>query len=53
VILLSLLAFQILGLDDCADTLAGDAMKKGISGGEKRRLTTGYIECKIVLALPC
>ncbi|KAE8008363.1 hypothetical protein FH972_004884 [Carpinus fangiana] len=32
---------KILGLDDCADTLAGDAMKKGISGGEKRRLTTG------------
>ncbi|KAK6260392.1 hypothetical protein SCA6_014866 [Theobroma cacao] len=35
---------KILGLDNCADTIVGDAMKRGISGGEKRRLTTG-IKC--------
>lgn len=28
-----------LGLKDCADTLVGNEMMKGISGGEKRRVT--------------
>lgn len=32
---------KILGLDVCADIIAGDAMRRGISGGQKRRLTTG------------
>ncbi|XP_048137645.1 pleiotropic drug resistance protein 3-like [Rhodamnia argentea] len=34
---------KVLGLDICANTVVGDAMNRGISGGEKRRLTTGEI----------
>ncbi|KAL6221183.1 hypothetical protein ACLB2K_008935 [Fragaria x ananassa] len=34
---------KILGLDICADTLVGDEMLKGISGGQKKRLTSGEL----------
>ncbi|XVE79297.1 hypothetical protein DITRI_Ditri14bG0046700 [Diplodiscus trichospermus] len=32
---------MILGLDICADILVGDDMRRGISGGQKKRVTTG------------
>ncbi|KAI9117635.1 hypothetical protein K1719_011801 [Acacia pycnantha] len=34
---------KILGLDSYADTLVGDEMLEGISGGQKMRLTTGEL----------
>ncbi|KZV57480.1 pleiotropic drug resistance protein 2-like [Dorcoceras hygrometricum] len=34
-------ALKILGLDICADIMVGDEMRRGISGGQKKRLTTG------------
>ncbi|KAK1311943.1 Pleiotropic drug resistance protein 3 [Acorus calamus] len=35
---------KILGLDICADTMVGDEMIRGISGGQRKRVTTGDIE---------
>ncbi|KAL8505058.1 hypothetical protein ACS0TY_016317 [Phlomoides rotata] len=34
-------ALKILGLDICSDIMVGDDMRRGISGGQKKRVTTG------------
>ncbi len=35
------LQLRLLGLDICADTVVGNRMLRGISGGQKKRVTAG------------
>ena len=35
------LVLQLLSLVNCADTIVGSGMIRGVSGGEKKRVTTG------------
>ncbi|KAH9666408.1 ABC transporter G family member 40 [Citrus sinensis] len=42
---------KVLGLDVCADTMVGDEMLRGISGGQRKRVTTGEMLVGPALAL--
>ncbi|KAL6326623.1 hypothetical protein AAG906_009749 [Vitis piasezkii] len=42
---------KMLGLDICADIMVGDDMRRGISGGEKKRVTTGEMLVRPAKAL--
>lgn len=33
---------RVLGLDVCAETLVGSDMVRGVSGGQRKRVTTGF-----------
>ncbi|RLN93334.1 hypothetical protein BBJ28_00002123 [Nothophytophthora sp. Chile5] len=35
------LVIEQLGLQNCQDTILGNAMRRGVSGGERKRVTTG------------
>ena len=37
------LILKLLGLEICADTLVGDAYVRGISGGQKKRVSLGKL----------
>ncbi len=37
-----------MGLDICADTIVGNNMLRGISGGQKKRLTTGNVSLELL-----
>ncbi|KAL8002462.1 putative pleiotropic drug resistance protein PDR/CDR [Plasmopara halstedii] len=38
------IVIQQLGLEKCQNTIVGDAMIRGVSGGERKRVTTGEME---------
>ena len=43
---------KLLGLEVCADTIVGDQLLRGISGGQKKRVTSGIISPTMPLPAP-
>ncbi|POM79842.1 Pleiotropic drug resistance protein ABC Superfamily [Phytophthora palmivora] len=37
------LFIQVLGMEECAETVVGDALLRGVSGGERKRVTIGEV----------
>lgn len=44
---------KLLGLDNCVDTIVGDNLHRGVSGGERKRVTAGemLVGPKVILLL--
>lgn len=49
ILILFALYFQVLGLEICADTVVGNEMLRGISGGQRKRVTTGKTDVISIL----
>lgn len=42
---------KVLGLDVCSDTVVGNDMLRGVSGGQKKRVTTGPLSLSLSLII--
>lgn len=43
---------KVLGLDVCSETIVGNDMLRGVSGGQKRRVTTGLSLTQLIFIHP-